>query len=386
MSYLEVSRQLLTMPNVTYLLGAGASCNCLPTYQNFGARFRLFYEAVGKEKIQGPMHLREVAEEIETLCASVLEEFKYHNTPDTIAKKYYHQKEGGKVNLNNLKLVLTLYFIFEQVASDEFVTSLNKGKDAGKSGVIDKRYDSFIASILKPTYSEVEINPSINILTWNYDSQFEICFQNYLDGPFTDAQRALQSTPSVYTIQPSYDVDQLKSSIVHLNGIAYSELSGSGPFSDAKPYSTSDGGQILQVLAQHYSKMKADGQASGGKRYLNFAWERDDSCPFPKDVSDVIIKRAVDIARKTNILVVIGYSFPIFNRGTDEMLLHEMKHLEKVYFQSPDAVSQAVSFTSTFSLTNHRIAQRSVIPITNTAYFHIPNELTAPERAKYSIA
>ena len=66
---------------------------------------------------------------------------------------------------------------------------------------------------------------------------------------------------------------------------------------------------------------------------INFAWEQ----------SEIYIDRKVKpITSIADILIVIGYSFPFFNRATDRRLLNQMKGLKKVYIQGPKQSHAAV--------------------------------------------
>ncbi len=67
---------------------------------------------------------------------------------------------------------------------------------------------------------------------------------------------------------------------------------------------------------------------------LSFAWE-DYEFNAPK-----ITDKAIVATKDTEILVIIGYSFPFFNREIDRKIIGEMKSLRKVYFQdkSPDNI------------------------------------------------
>ena len=80
-----------------------------------------------------------------------------HATIDTFAKKLYLK---GQLNeFYKVETLLSIFFIIEQ--------TINK---------IDGRYDTFLASILN---NQLNIDDRITILTWNYDSQFEIAYKEY---------------------------------------------------------------------------------------------------------------------------------------------------------------------------------------------------------------
>ena len=73
----------------------------------------------------------------------------------------------------------------------------------------------------------------------------------------------------------------------------------------------------------------------------------------------------------TEIVVVIGYSFPFFNRVTDRAIFNGMPNLKKVYVQdiNADAVVQAVHAV----LPSDR--KVNIEPIRNCEQFYLPVEL-----------
>ncbi len=73
--------------NVTYLLGAGASANALPTYENFKSRYDKFLSMfMDTNRNQLNEFERTGAENIYSLGQVFLEEFLFHSTPDTIIR------------------------------------------------------------------------------------------------------------------------------------------------------------------------------------------------------------------------------------------------------------------------------------------------------------
>lgn len=65
---------------------------------------------------------------------------------------------------------------------------------------------------------------------------------------------------------------------------------------------------------------------------LSFAWENYAERELQK--TNQSFQFARKICNKTDILVIIGYSFPIFNRTIDKELFNEMTQLERVYVQT----------------------------------------------------
>jgi hypothetical protein len=364
------------MARITYLLGAGASCKCLPTYANFSTRFATFQRFISDNNSHlNGADLRKEADNILSSCIQLSEELVFHNTPDTVAKKYFHLNADKGEKLSELKRILSLYFFFEQSLSREGIAKLKiEGKDP-----IDRRYDAFIASILEPKFESLEIDKGFNILTWNYDLQFEITFANYLGKNIQDSQKWVQSIPSTASINDPYLIDPNKFSIVHLNGIAYSApvVNGFnyGSFADASGY-------LLEAIVNHYQFLKKNVSPTKTP-FLNFAWERDKDFPQPKKALNNIFYAASKVAEMTEVLVIIGYSFPIFNRAADTLLFSAMKNLQKVYIQSPNADVLQKTLVEVFELRDRGLGTgREIVKVENLDSFHIPIEWTKAVEGK----
>ena len=98
--------------------------------------------------------------------------------------------------------------------------------------------------------------------------------------------------------------------------------------------------------------------------HLSFAWEN--------SVNNEKIKETLtNTTEDTEVVVVIGYSFPFFNRVTDRYIFSKMPKLKKVYVQdiNPDAVIQAIHAVLP---SNRKIA---VEPIKACGQFYLPAEL-----------
>lgn len=71
------------MRNITYLFGAGASSNCLPTYKNFNKRFSDFINFVDIHKIQDTLKedYRDNIKLLYELLFDLKKNLLFHNTP-----------------------------------------------------------------------------------------------------------------------------------------------------------------------------------------------------------------------------------------------------------------------------------------------------------------
>ena len=352
------------MANVTYLIGAGASAG---KYKDNDSN---------KYKVEGlpcvneiPKSLRfilgvlrsNVTENIELVIPEVslnskedwiyaqkelLEIFiklsdacQQHATIDTYAKKLILQCDFK--GFKELEQHLTLFFIFEQIIRKP-----------------DSRYDAFLANILEVSNSFPQ---NIKILSWNYDTQVEMAFYEYND----EYKLKIGSKTNEY--YHFYD-------IIKINGIATFKNQEDlvkrskevrekiGDIDDPFTISREMKEQILLeefiYLYKKYVYNKKD------NTNLSFAFD-------VNEISDEIIKRANDIISETNALVIIGYTFPFFNREIDRKILRTIIPDTKIYIQDlyPERIKQSLR-----AVLPH-IKENNIILLKEVDQFYLPPEL-----------
>jgi hypothetical protein len=358
---------------VTYLLGAGASAQCLPTYSNFSERFKEFANFIRGKRDEANEKINTLLPEIVQLIDIIEKEFVFHNTPDLIAKKYFHKHSKEKLYI--IKKVLILYFLYEQATNRQLYDLDNATviKD-----IIDKRYDAFLASLLKPIPQIIELQENFNVLTWNYDLQLEISFSTYLERQIPFIQDFVQSYPKIQDNRVLFD--KSKFSIIHLNGIAYARPEKVKQSLDNVGLFAQQDLPFAIYLSDVYDAMLTSNPSHpiGGENLLTFAWENINK-DFSLKESDVL-EKAMTIAEDTEILIIIGYSFPIFNRVIDKNLFSKMHKLRTIYIQSPQAneiknilVNDLVQTTGEYLEVNYE----------NIGYwnqFYIPHEWNSKSR------
>jgi len=331
---------------VTYLLGAGASKNALPLIKDFPERLdRFMADCIGilsfnpnKEKMitQRDVERRKAIENHRIISDLkwLLENVKKHASIDTYAKKLF--VTGRTEELKKLKMLLILFFAHEQIK------------------YVDERYDSFIAAIIN---EKKKISNSIRIISWNYDYQFEKAFSEYLEiDKLAIIQEILNIAPSKNIKNPRKLKDDVFE-IVKLNGTtAVMERENImevknifEDFSDLPPTS------LRAKFEQFYGNLKIH-------PLVHFAWES-------SHIQDYLAK-AEEIAKLTKVLVVIGYSFPFFNREIDRRIIQSIPDLDriKIYIQdiNPENIIDRLS-----SITK----SKNIIPIKDVAQFYLPPEL-----------
>ncbi|QQR97736.1 MAG: hypothetical protein IPK18_13000 [Sphingobacteriales bacterium] len=303
---------------VTYLIGAGASANALPVVNGMNERMEIFVDFLKKScdilKLNEDPQYR-ISNSSFSKIDNLLLEIKSQYTIDTYAKKLFLLEDYD--TLEYLKRFLTAYLIFEQISfntslCDKIVSSIvedyNKSSDTLKIEIIEKiksrvdyRYDSIFANLL--LFSTKKIDSKINFISWNYDNQFEISYQNYRKERYSldEIQDELQIIPSLKNCNHNKEF----SGILKLNGTA-------GFFDANMSY-----GKLFDfskhIMDTDTIKLFIVSVLSGRSQFDNsikFAWENDVQVTKAREY-------AKEIIGNSDIVVIIGYSFPTFNRIVD---------------------------------------------------------------------
>ena len=358
---------------ITYLLGAGASANALPVVEGIKDRFQIFCDHFLKYMTSYPLNseiLSQVALQQDKLCASI----GNHYTVDTYAKKLFLQNPdlSNNSDYNLLTNYLSAYFLYEQLKfdmadkSNAFISEKinspvdNEGVYKDQSTKIlkdfDYRYDSLFASILEfDEQKKIKLPDNVNIISWNYDFQIEKAFMNFTGSNLNEAIRTL----NIYGAQENPDYNERKSSIIKLNGTAAFIYNDSfGELFDFKEH------QINKETFKIFEEILL-AKRTKSKNAIRFAWEN-------ADISKRAIKLAKDKISQSEIVVIIGYSFPYFNRNVDREIFSGFvpNPNRKVYIQSP--ASTIESTIKRFAAVTSFVTPE---PFTEVDQFLIPNEL-----------
>lgn len=310
------------MNEVTYLFGAGASCKALPIVKDIPIKLSSLSSSLDEKvsemyrddtyrKVYSNLKTlkKEHYEEIYSTINWLMKESFKHASIDTFAKKLWLKKEYKK--LFKLKMGLSLFFTIEQAMKAP-----------------DPRYDVFFASILE----NLKTLPSnIKILTWNYDVQLELTFSEYINEhsfPFLFNHLGVSSK--------SYNFDKD-------NGFCVYKLNGTTGLVHRGNYNYKFFIENLKEGINHnFIKDIAETfySAIHGEMYnsdLQFAWEDE------KQNSN-FMESVINNIKDSVALVVIGYSFPVFNRNIDRQVLNSMKNLKRIYLQdiNPNALEERV--------------------------------------------
>lgn len=345
----------------TYLIGAGASANVIPVVNNFVLGMEKFRSTVSNVRPGSYGKFKEPFEQLNIPIASafdmylkdldwVIKEVQKHASIDTFARKLY--LTNNSYRLRRLKAVIDVYLT---------ATQLFDG--------IDTRYDGFFATIFRGGYGEtIQLPRNLKIISWNYDFQFELAASAfYRKEKSTEVSDLLQTIPrSDLTYH-----DTLRFSIIKLNGTSggYTLIEKGNLLYEKIEYNHSKYGKqleeydkidILEFLMGVYIHNTMPG--SNVTTAIHFSWEG-------KGLNGGFKEQAIRETRDTEYLVVIGYSFPTFNRDVDREIIQNMPKLKKVYIQVPEDSIDGV--TQRFKAIDNKV---EVVRMTSKEEFFIPFE------------
>ncbi|MBE0663732.1 MAG: hypothetical protein IH597_14855 [Bacteroidales bacterium] len=351
---------------VTYLLGAGASAKSIPVTSGLLDSMWTFIKVL--ESYQNdPMSKLSLKYDNIVIDPKdhhaglyyggmlLLTDASKHQTIDTYAKMLFFTDQTQK--LQQLKVFLSCYFYWVQ-------TLLTP----------DDRYDHFFASVLEKSDSIMPLAPiipgKVKILTWNYDSQFELCFSRYIDP--TQSYYEIKNKANICTkfdpfSESTFSVLKINGSsqIYNINNEQVFPLPDYSLYKVDKKYGIRDAILIYSLLnnAIQYKF----------QTMISFAWENNIS-----DLNHSPSSGVFKSLENTETLVVIGYSFPFFNRKIDEFILFQMPQLRRIFLQSKDATVlsglKSRLHSMLFGHMNSKL-RSNIELIDDTSQFFIPYEL-----------
>jgi hypothetical protein len=329
------------MATVAYLLGAGASAQCIPVVNGMADDMdKLSAEVYDyfkrhqmlREHVAHVNRLKGILNHLKSKCLS-------HYSIDTYAKKLYLTDVE---KFKRLKLDLSLYFTLRQILK-----------------LPDRRYDNFFSSIIQ---SSGKLPSKIKILSWNYDFQVERSYSE-----FSPKQTLGEIRESLKILSPiQYDnitSDESIFKVVKLNGSARIKTGEQYEFlvSDIKTLSC----EPIVSLMQMYTLLVDDGVEYECE--LKFAWE-------DENIEQLFNSISADLAG-IEVLVIIGYSFPFFNQNIDKKMLSSMNKLSKIYIQDLAPHDIEETMREIYSFQNSYGRPIEVLHKTNINQFVFPKEL-----------
>lgn len=265
-----------------------------------------------------------------------------HATIDTYAKKLKLRQEEHDFQF--LEQILTLFFIYEQIL-------LNP----------DSRYDTFFANVLE---NDLQIPSHIQVLSWNYDSMFELAYSEY-------------NNNGQLKIGSKRDTQKQDYNIIKINGTAtfqkqMQDLQTMRTAIQTKFHLIDQDRSISDVVQAKQKVLLVDMvynyqlYIAGKQNNTNLSFAFDDTRP-----SDAIYNCIDAIMEKTDVFVIIGYSFPFFNREIDRKILSRLRPQAAVYIQDkyPNRIKQ------NFRAVKNTIPEGHIELKEETDQFFLPPEL-----------
>lgn len=387
------------MANITYLLGAGASAQSMPTINTMRQRFAQLILLLRKLANEDPIHtakdgsidLSDIGHDKRTIIMLLVsdlewlyEESENHLTIDILAKKYFHT---GTTSLHRLKKVLIAFFTFEQIfdlssnssfyqdiSSDEdyIITEEYKPRD-----LVDKRYDGLLASMLENNAENLTFKENFKIVTWNYDMQLELAYKSYSGKNLADIQSEIQVIPNRKTEMYTLDNDGFannKLTLIKLNGTATSDfIDSENPtlFLYDTTHNASIADQLIMFF-EYYDKLLMRETPTSILNLFNFCWESKTSQLLYQGYK-YTQGCAVKAFQMAEVLVVIGYSFPFFNKEVDDNLIKwftSKRPGHRIYIQDGNADEIKGLLLSRYDF----LKAEDIIPVKYLSSFFIPHE------------
>lgn len=328
---------------ITYLLGAGASYNAHPlakstpesrSYSQALYSFIVDNRNIFNQSIGGVSDFDILFNKYKAIAEKCIE----YGTPDTYAKWLY--ENGHMENYNCLKKLISTYFSY----NEHKIEILDQ-----KSNRKDYRALPFLTSILE----NGRIAEHVKLISWNYDNQIELAAKNSTSKVY----KYLKGFTSWPNLNNSFDTSFSKDGslpfLLHLNGLAgYKYNSSTFAEESITPF--------IELAATNHEPL------------LSFSWEASSD-----EILPVFNKNRLDLAKKmvanTEYVVVIGYSFPFFNRVVDKMLFKEMEHsIKKIYYQDSSLNIGPEDLINKFDLS---ISAEKIKMIRDVGQYYIPHEL-----------
>lgn len=221
-----------------------------------------------------------------------------HATIDTYARKLYLTRQTSE--FGKLKDVLCSFFVWSQLVHKQ-----------------DGRYDTLLANILEE--GTLDLPTDISIISWNYDSQVEMAYKSYRDKKLPIFEK---------NIEGEWPRLPKSGRVFKINGSATFVDDSTIALIKATEKTTS----AALLLIHFYNDARSDTTDLGYqmRTHLSFAWE---TVSNHDNMMESLSRTTLD----TELVVVIGYSFPFFNRQTDREIMRSMANLKKIYVQDMNA-------------------------------------------------
>ena len=267
------------------------------------------------------------------------DEGRSHTSIDTFAKKLFVRKDFD--SLKKLKATLSAFFTLRQVQN------------------FDKRYDAFFATIIDE--DPFALPSHVRIVSWNYDWQFERAYSEY-----TGLKHLIDLQGKLNEISKFSEGknDATKFSLTKINGSVgfYSRVKS--PFNYVNVLPSADFKSESQKILKTYTDFLFN-KANEWESTLSFSWESEWG-------KGNIVNTAKENISDSEVLVIIGYSFPNFNRRVDREIIGSIKNLKKIYIQTLKESAENIKIR--FKAILPDFPENKIVLWTDCDQFLIPDE------------
>jgi hypothetical protein len=356
---------------ITYYLGAGASFNSIPILNMQGYSMIKVAQDIQTlitstdllsnenfSSIHQNLKLTNLAKDIESFGNKAQE----YGSIDIYARRLYLLDQKGE--LEKLKFCLSVFFdIWENFSHSNYRIGdhdvFNPKIDNPIYNQIDKRYFSLLSVLLDKGELNPKLNDRVSFISWNYDLQLEMTYRSFMKDDSSSLEQINSSFKFMYN-----NTNIEKSDVIHLNGYRGVFKHENKIYPNVEKTDDLTFYDYLLGIIDNYEQFKRPNPTY--KDCIKYAWEADSSS----------LEKAKKIMRETDILVVIGYSFPSFNREVDVTLIKEFekKSSYEVIYQDPNANQDLID---SLFMNPENVDVKRESPL----QFYIPPEFLSPSDA-----
>jgi len=255
---------------------------------------------------------------------------------DTYAKVLY--LKGDLLQLDELKLSLLVFFSLWQTKrrhEHQMKIGANLATEKPVKMFLDNRYENFFASLFD---DRAKILDHVKIITWNYDCQMEMTLYSMMRSS-VDRSKV---TPEV--LRSEFGILEKLSDDNHIAASGIAKLNGSATLNNnifipqyrfPESYEPHDFKTLCKYLQEVITTFRLN-RRNDPRIGISFAWEQKES--QQNNLTKLFIDKIKKMIEGTTELVVIGYSFPMFNRNVDRELFGNIP-LQRIHIQDPNATS-----------------------------------------------
>lgn len=314
--------------NITYLLGAGASFHACPVWKEQGEKMVQMAtdylmgakRNFSKPKPNGLNDQESILWDIGYFGTKAIE----FGTIDAYAKKIHISNDTyEKKELPRLKHAISIFFTLWELSNDRI-----KERKQEPFKDLDPRYLPLLTAVLEETeQGNPKLKSNIKFVTWNYDLQLEKAYKRFCHQSqnWNDISQSLKFRVN----NKSSDLD-----VCHLNGYhGFYYLTDKDKTQEEQNVLDRENSNNISILLDKigYTADSVNKETIRFTDHINYAWETNEN-------SKTARSQAESIFSKSDIVVVIGYSFPSFNKEIDKALFSKLQGRKtRIYYQDPNA-------------------------------------------------